>query len=797
MSHTAAAALRAVTFRVSSTPTKQLPHLTPWIVNTLVESKSLLASAAAGKAKDSAHGVLVHKLKTQISTLLNDKSPEGRWVAVVLIKTTVDLGGWEVLQGSGPWVRGLLGILGKQDHSAAKKLCIITLARIFLCTHEYPTLIREITTPSLPAFLTACLNLIHPKSAPGKAQPESPRASLLPVVLGSFCRLLPNHPTIFRSFETRLTEILLPLLAPAESFDKLHPVTASTPPSSPQITDAAQQLYILLHYCAPKSASSEDWSKRMLATINQFQATSDVVFRAVIEDYESLARSTPQARGNVDYAAQAKENDSTALAMPTWYGIRAGSARLVGILGLIKSFITTQTAAPITFPITEVIDLAMRALSVAGPMSQGTQDETMITFNKQIGKDEREELWGELPSIHQAAIEILGALFDRFENASTAVVPIALDQITWIFKREAHSIPVRLAAYATMAKMVLSSASGFTRSQVADLSRMVRSACEDVIQENLLAAEEAPVLTTPAKNGQKKTGSLNADTFLRTQAPAPATQRHGHEPIYYAAVSFLTAFLARTPAQHIGQSVRAVVDRTAVLSGNSDLMLASVLNPPYSTSHGKSRSSILPLLARAAPDDLAVECLLRPRMPAIKINYLDAGEDDTRNDEDDNEEMDEDSSERHEDTQEDFDEPAAPHAADLPSQNTPAMTADQLPPSNRTEVRAIMDSLKRDVSKIDSTSPEAKRSRTELENHPHSSSTVDSASRQLLEETALPVPVLIEESSGRAEGSHIAVVDASEVDVQAAESDDDGSDIEIPEIDIEPDTEDEEDDEAA
>ncbi len=36
-------------------------------------------------------------------------------MAVVLIKAVVEVGGWEVLQGSEPWVRGLLAVLGVRN----------------------------------------------------------------------------------------------------------------------------------------------------------------------------------------------------------------------------------------------------------------------------------------------------------------------------------------------------------------------------------------------------------------------------------------------------------------------------------------------------------------------------------------------------------------------------------------------------------------------------------------------------------------------------------------------------------
>lgn len=65
------------------------------------------------KPKDDASegSLLVHKLKTNVSTLLNGRSREGRFAAIGLIKAMVDVGGWEVLRGSEPWVRGLLSIV--------------------------------------------------------------------------------------------------------------------------------------------------------------------------------------------------------------------------------------------------------------------------------------------------------------------------------------------------------------------------------------------------------------------------------------------------------------------------------------------------------------------------------------------------------------------------------------------------------------------------------------------------------------------------------------------------------------
>lgn len=106
--------LRAVSQRLTSTPPKQLPYIVPYLVNALFSCGDQLSEPEShSRAKDgSDDAVLVHRFKTQISTLLQDKIVESRWAAVVLIKATIEVGGWEILHGVGPWTRGLLGILG-------------------------------------------------------------------------------------------------------------------------------------------------------------------------------------------------------------------------------------------------------------------------------------------------------------------------------------------------------------------------------------------------------------------------------------------------------------------------------------------------------------------------------------------------------------------------------------------------------------------------------------------------------------------------------------------------------------
>ena len=106
--------LRVVTQRLSSTPIRQLPHVAPYLATTITQhGKALAMSTKNGQvASETESAVIVHKLKTQLSALLQDKNAEARYAAVILIKASVEVGGWNVLQGIGAWVRGLIGILG-------------------------------------------------------------------------------------------------------------------------------------------------------------------------------------------------------------------------------------------------------------------------------------------------------------------------------------------------------------------------------------------------------------------------------------------------------------------------------------------------------------------------------------------------------------------------------------------------------------------------------------------------------------------------------------------------------------
>src|SRR5689334_9230914 len=95
----AIATLKAVAYRLSSLAPNQLPKAVLFLANNLSRCRAALSATKSGSSQ-----TVVHKYRTQISSLIQDRSFEGRWSAVVLIKATIENGGLPMLQSSAPWV---------------------------------------------------------------------------------------------------------------------------------------------------------------------------------------------------------------------------------------------------------------------------------------------------------------------------------------------------------------------------------------------------------------------------------------------------------------------------------------------------------------------------------------------------------------------------------------------------------------------------------------------------------------------------------------------------------------------
>jgi pre-rRNA-processing protein RIX1 len=601
-------ALRPITQRLISTPVKELPHIAYFLASSIATCGQALQTASGQvTSRSNDNAVLVHKLRTRISFLLQERSYEGRFTAVVLVKAVVEAGGREVLSSSESWVRGLLAIFGKTDSVSTKKLCLITITRIFSLTQQYPTLVREITTPLLPTFITACLTLITPTIARTDDGTRTLLSPFLQPVFRSFSELLPHHSTIFRPFTPRLNAIALSLIG-----------DASTPLA---VTDVASHILTTLHFSASKSAAGTEWVQTCKSIILSCHIAAGQVLRSLVEDWEGSEQMESSASANKDYDSKAQASGPDLFGLQAWIGVHDGTQRLVKLLRLLMNFLSSQTAQTVSCPFSSIIDLTARLTGVRA-IADARASQFSTRLNAEVARDERDELWLELPNIHTATLDMLSAMLESFTEAALPIARIVFDQTMKVFEAEQRDGDLRIAAYRLTEKLLSMIGLALTRPDVNVLTVVVKRCCADLNSQ--AAVEPFPLIATSKEtNGSNPSGliSIDADAFANHQREN--LQNHPSrkwEPVYCEAFRLLPCFLGTLPASAVPHSLRTEIDRTAILVQNRRAMLASVLNPPLANKGQHTPPSIMPFLARVSSGDLDVEGLLRPRMPLLCNN---------------------------------------------------------------------------------------------------------------------------------------------------------------------------------
>ncbi|KAL7936344.1 rRNA processing/ribosome biogenesis domain-containing protein [Trichoderma chlorosporum] len=591
MSSSASTDLRVLTRKLTSIPPAQLPHSLPSLIRHVLRCRDALSAPQDPKAKGDASqtSMLVHKLKTSITTHLNGRSREGRFAAIGLIKAAVDVGGWETLRGSEAWVRGLLAIVQKADPAASKELAIVTLTKIFMLVHPYQTLVREVATPFLPAFGTACLQLI-------KAKDGSTPTNLIETICSSFSTLIPLYPPTFRPFSAQVRTAVGVYLAPTCS-DEI-----SVPES---LQRAARRLVTSLHFVAAKSGGSEEWAKLVDGILQEFHVTADQVLRAVDESWEA---TSGRSRSKVDVDGEPHGQGSSTEHLSPWSGLEAGADRLIGLFHFLADLLSYPTKAAVAIPISSLVDAISRVCLVAR-LSKSQTWEQAVETNPAIGREEKEELWSLMPDIHVAAMKLVVALFQRLQRHMLPLVPEILDHLIRIFKSGISIPSVRVAGYITLNTILQLAGPTLSKPAVEMLDPLVGACCRDLQQDaGFLKPAEKPATTT-GKSTKNGAVAINTDLFLQPQAAAAATEAPTLEADHRnTANELLAAILAQLPQPHLKPALRGHLDKTAILTRNRGAMLASVLNP-YRDQHGRMYPSILPHLSQLFPDDQGLEIL--------------------------------------------------------------------------------------------------------------------------------------------------------------------------------------------
>ncbi|KAK1823412.1 hypothetical protein LTR12_002261 [Friedmanniomyces endolithicus] len=592
----AQATLRAITYRLSTTPPRQLPQVAARLAGEIWACKDLISSPPGSMKQGNEGSITVNRFRTYLSTLLQDRTIEGRWAAVVLVKATVEAGGVEVLSKSNAWVRSLLGILKKPDPPTTRILAIIALTRIFTLTWDYTNLIREITTPALPAFIGTCLS---------NAENQRCSGSELQAMLEAFATLISKHPTMFRTHEAQIRSILLRMLS----------VTSSTVGTGKHYTaehrHSAQQLLVLLHNCAPKQGAADKWNATLRATVSAAHTTCDRIFRSAIEDWQSTSGVQPSLAINALLQGDVELDNDDAVGMTGWKGVYAGSERLIVLLDLLGSQIGTATAGAVTIRLGLVLDLLTRLFSLRTPSAKLAT----VKPNQQVSKDQREALFAVLPGVHVATLELTRTILRRFGSAVASITQPLLAQITWLFQAEASDSGVRAATYGALADILKLQGPTMARGDVSDMENIIKACCQDLLPP----AQIVPVVNGVVNGSSNQNAVLGQQVTTNPSASVP-------EILRVAAEALLPLCFSQIASAHLSGRLRTLMERTAVLTQHKDALVASVLNPAPNGSRSKTQPSLLPLLAKQYPQSAEVEALLRPRMPVIRTGRSGSGD---------------------------------------------------------------------------------------------------------------------------------------------------------------------------
>lgn len=491
------------------------------------------------------------------------------------------------------------------------------MTRIYVLLQEFQALVREIASPTLPAFVTACRQLVKGEAA---TKDDTPPLRLIEAVANALCTLTPLYPTTMRPFSAQVRTAFKGYIAP----------TASDKTTATQgLRAVSRRLFVLQHYTTPKNGHAEEWAKTLDSFVKATHATADQVFRAVQESWES---SSGYTRQGVSYEGDPRGGDDSGEDLPAWNGLSSGAERLVGLLETLGEFFRPPTKTSVTTPVGAILDLTARITLIVPPQkAQSSRDDAQL--NPAIGREEKDDLWSALPDIHVAVIDLLAALTQRLQTSTVPVAADILHQVVRVFDAH-HEIPlVREHGYALIHALLLLHGPSLPKLSVNALDKIIQSTCRDLLTAS---GHAKPKPVQAAKDTKSASGSggrggkpsSNADAYLTTQSKAalhafPALVR---SHLAAAAALLLPLFLSHLPQTHLKQALRTLIDRTAVLAHNKDAMVASVLNK-YRTRAGKILVSVYPFLARDFPRSSEVE-VLRSNLQSAGGAAVDVGEGD-------------------------------------------------------------------------------------------------------------------------------------------------------------------------
>ena len=398
--------------------------------------------------------------------------------------------------------------------------------------------------------------------------------------------------------------------------------------ASTSISESARHLIVLLHVCGPKNSAGEEWTRSVDALNLSLLSTADKVFRSVIEHWTSTTGKY-DATDPALLEGVVRDQAPAPLALPAWTGISAGIERLDGLLLTLQAFLGTTTTVVVTLPVGNILNMVDRVLSVVPPGNGMNR-----RVRPEIGRDEREELWAGLSRLHISAIGVYSLVISRMGHFSAAMSYTILEQLLWTFENQKGNDNLRKAVYGLVSQILSTFGPSLPKTYAVSISRCIEMCCEDLLPSSESQQEDGQVsFPDNKKTANEITSSKNADSYLK-----PATNHVNasiaSNEVLQAARELLPLALTKLPIEFLPFSLRCQIDRTAIITSYRRAMLASVMNPTSKRRGQNQTSSILPLFARAYPEALEVEALLRPQMPPLKSRQSDGR--DRESDQDEN-----------------------------------------------------------------------------------------------------------------------------------------------------------------
>ncbi|KAI0014081.1 hypothetical protein F4779DRAFT_560664, partial [Xylariaceae sp. FL0662B] len=604
--------LRSICRRLTSAKVEQLPSLLPSLLKDLMRCQEPLSRPQEAKSSENSPesaAFLVNKLKTRISALLVGKTVQGRFAGAALVKVVIEAGGWECLRTSKSWVLGLLSILQKKDPTASKDLCIVTLVKIYTLMHAYPTLVREIVTPTLPTFASACLQILKP---PVSTKALKAPYSLIETVFEALSTIIPLYPTTLRQSAAKIKIEIRPYVVPTISNGAIVPASLQA---------SGRRLAVRLHMTAVKGGDSTEWAKHLDGLIKTFHSTADQIFRAIQENWESTSGYVSQS---VNFDTEPQGGGSSPEQFPPWTGVHAGSERMVNLLNYIADYLRCRTKAAVTIPVSAIIDVTTRISSIMPPVA-GREKAESVEMNPAVGREEKDELWAVFPDIQLAAMRLLLTMAQRLRRNFLPVAQETLEQVLRMFQSSYRLPEVRTVTFILIRELLQLLGPTMAKVTVEALNLVMKTCCRDLLGSAGHLKRPKQSAATLQNGSKSKTVSQNADAFLATKAEDESISVSLSADHISAAEALLTTLFSHLPQQHLPSSLRSHMLRTAILCQSRDAQVASVLHPSRDRS-GRTPQVILPYLTRQFPHDEGVEILrfnFRPLATGSRTDIMD------------------------------------------------------------------------------------------------------------------------------------------------------------------------------